>query len=82
MICQNIKCGCEYSPWRARQKFCSQNCADEMKRRIDIAELTRLVFAGETKAGIARELGVNYITVRRAIRDFGLEGAWREQRYA
>jgi transposase len=82
MICQNTKCGCTYTPWRKRQKFCSQNCADELKRRIDIAQLKKLVFTGETKAAIARHLGVSLNTVRRAIRDFGLEGSWHEQRYA
>lgn len=80
MICR--KCKCEYEPWRDRQKFCSHNCADEGKRLVDVAKLAQLVCTGETKAEIARQLGVGYSTVCRNITEYGLQGTWREQRYA
>jgi predicted nucleic acid-binding Zn ribbon protein len=75
-------CGILFRPFCAGRKFCSQNCADERKRRVDIAQLSKLVFSGETKAAIARQLGVSYATVRRNVSEYGLQAAWREQRYA
>jgi hypothetical protein len=82
MICAHAPCGCEFVPWRAKQKFCSHNCHDESRKRVDLERLTRLAFSGMPKAAIAREMGVSWITVRRWIATYGLERMWREQRYA
>lgn len=80
MICP--QCNCEFEPWRSRQKFCSHGCHDESRKKVNVGRLQQLVSTGETKAQIARQLGVSYMTVRRWIADYGFEQAWREQRYA
>jgi hypothetical protein len=80
VICQ--KCSCEFDPWRARQKYCSHNCHDESMRRVDVNRLREMVFSGETKAEMARQFGVSYATIRRNVAEYGLQGTWREQRYA
>jgi hypothetical protein len=75
-------CGIWFRPFCAGRKYCSPNCADEKRRRVNIGELTRLVFTGATKAAIARQLGVSYATIGRNVAEYGLQAAWREQRYA
>jgi len=80
LICS--QCNCDFKPWRLRQKFCSHGCHDESRKKVNVRQLQQLAAAGETKAEIARQLGVSYMTVRRWISQYGLEQAWREQRYA
>jgi hypothetical protein len=80
--CENPQCRAEYAPLRDRQKYCTQNCADQEKRSVDIGRLCLLVEAGETKVEMSRQLGVSYTTIRRAITEYGLEAAWRKQRFA
>ena len=80
LVCEN--CRCEFDAWRARQKFCSHECHDCSRTLVDAAKLESLVSSGETKAEIARQLGVSYMTVRRSVAAYGFERIWREQRYA
>lgn len=80
MIC--AQCGCDFKEWRARQRFCSHGCHDESRKKVNVGRLQQLVSTGETKAEIARQLGVSYMTVRRWVSQYGLERDWREQRYA
>jgi hypothetical protein len=80
LVCQH--CRCEFNAWRARQKFCSHACHDVSRTVVDVSKLQQLAFSGQTKAEMARQLGVSYMTVRRAIAMYGFEKFWREQRYA
>gem|GEM_PF-5216148 len=49
---------------------------------MDAERLRQLAFSGATKAEIARELGLGYSTVWRAMRSLDLDDMWKEQRYA
>lgn len=80
MRCQ--QCGVDFDAWRSRQRFCSQGCYDVSRTIVDVAKLAQMVTRGETKAEIARQFGVSYITARRWVATYGFEQAWREQRYA
>jgi hypothetical protein len=83
MICQNPHCGVEFhDPHHVKRKFCSLECHNANRRKVDIPKLTRLVSSGETKAQIAREFGVHYKTVQRWVDEYDLQRAWLEQRYA
>lgn len=82
MILTCLRCRCEFDAWRARQKFCSQDCHDLSRVLVDAEKLKVLVIDGLPKARIARELGVSWMTVRRAIARYGFEQLWRRQRYA
>lgn len=82
MILKCHTCKGEFKAWRSRQKFCSHACHDMSRTMVNVARLQQLAFSGATKAAIARELGVSYMTVRRSIAAYGLERMWREQRYA
>lgn len=82
MILKCQQCGCEFRAWRARQRFCSHDCHDISRTVVDVTKLKQLAFSGQTKAAIARQLGVSYMTVRRAMAMYGFERLWREQRYA
>lgn len=76
------QCGCEFKPCKRGVRFCSHSCHDLSRQVVDALKIQRLAAAGETKAEIARQLGVSYITVRRAIQKYGYEHEWRAMRYA
>ena len=82
MICQFQPCGIEFAPTRTRKKFCSPNCRDESRKKVDVEKLCHMVRSGETKVEMARQFGVSYATVRRCIAEYGLQTTWRENRFA
>nr|PZN80417.1 MAG: hypothetical protein DIU57_14250 [Pseudomonadota bacterium] len=65
-----------------RGKYCSKACDQLRRRKVDAERLRQLAFSGATKAEIARELGLGYSTVWRAMRSLNLDDMWKEQRYA
>jgi hypothetical protein len=81
MICKH--CTGEFKPRRPGkpQKFCSHACHNKSMRRVDHVRLTELVELGMGKSRMARELGVQRITVRGLITNLGLEALWRQRRY-
>lgn len=82
MIRKCAQCGCDFTPCKARVRFCSHNCHDVSRELLKAERIKQLACAGEPKTAIARELGVSLSTVRRAIAKYGFQREWHELRWA